>query len=544
MVLFGVLAIARPTQVISADEGALLAQVRTLADTGHWSLPVHTEIDRGGSWFGLHQPVILGDRAITFDRPPTYPLLLVPLWKIGGLAAVLALHVLGVWAAALLAGRLTERLVGARGIEAMWLTGVLSPLLFDGYWAIAHSLVAAGAIAAVLGALRFVLDGRRWGIAVWLAGLVTAVGLRTEPLFLAAGLAAALLVVGWAQATVRWRAWGLATATVGLAGSLFIGLRLWQRAVEGSPSGGGLPTPSSPNGYLAARLSGFSHSVIGAGFGDRAGAVVAIIAAGFTLGALLLTRFARGTHRMQTGLAAAGAAAAVVRLFLPLDLVTGLLIAAPLIVGAALCVPRQRWADPATKIVAVTASLTVAAVVATQHERGGTGEWGGRYFHVVLPLICVLAVVSMDWLVAHRPAARTVVTCGLVVCAAFSGMSLREAARGRHSAEVRTELAWQAAQKLGPNPVIVNTWIAGGRFAWRHVDEARYLTVGRKDFPLLGRRLEEAGIDEWVLLAQPQDLAHIDEIEGYELTEQEGFGGAGWSVLVMDRAPAAPVTQG
>jgi len=163
---------------------------------------------------------------------------------------------------------------------------------------------------------------------------------------------------------------------------------------------------------------------------------------------------------------------------------------------------------------------------------------------VALPLICVLAVVAMDWLAAHRPAARRVLAAGLVGCAALGFMSLREAARGRHSAEVRTELAWEAAQELGPDPVIVNTWIAGGRFAWRHVDDARYLTVARSDFPELGRRLEEAGIDEWVLLAQPQDLPNIDEVEGYELAEQGRFGQAGWSVLVMGRAQSEPVTQG
>lgn len=533
MLLFAILLVTRPTQVISADEGALLAEVRTLAETGGWTRPLHTEVDPDGSWFGLHQPIIVGERAITFDRPPTYPLLVVPLWKAGGLIGVLALHVAGVWAAAVLAGRLTERLVAGRGIAAMWLTGVASPLLFDGYWAIAHALVAAGAAAATLGAIRFALDGRRFGLVGWLCGLVVAVGLRTEPLFMAVGLAAALGVVGWTVAAARWRAWPLAVATVGVAGGLFVALRVWQRAIEGVGGSGGLPSPSSPNGYLAARISGLRHSVVGSGFGDRVGAAVVLVAAICTVSAVVLTRIGKGSPRVRAALAVAGGLAAVVRLFLPLDLITGLLMAAPLIVAAACCLPAERWRDPATRVVATTAGLAVAAVIATQHERGGTGEWGGRYFHVVLPLICVVAAVSLDWLVAHRPAARTVVVAGLVGAVAFSVMSLREAARGRHSAEVRTELAWAAAQRTGPNPVIVNTWIAGGRFAWRHVDDARYFTVAAEDLDELADRLTAAGVGEWVLLAQPEDDAAIAGIDGYEVVERTPFGAAGWSVVTM-----------
>ncbi len=552
VVLFGILALARPSQVISADEGAVLSEVRTLSRTDQWTLPVHTDIDPDGAWFGLHQPVIVGDqgdRAITFDRPPTYPLLLVPLWNVGGLVAVLALHVAGVWAAAVLAGRLTERLVPGRGLAAMWLCGVASPLLFDGYWAIAHSLVAAGATAAALGAVRFAFDGRRVALVWWLAGLVLAVGLRTEPLFAAAGLSVALAVVGWREASVRWRAWPLAVATSGVAGAVLVGMRRWQQAIEGVATMG-LPSPSSGGGgYLASRVSGFRHSALGAGFGDRTAAMVVVASAACIVGAVVLSRFDVATPRVRMALAAAGAGTAVLRFAMADDMVTGLLMAAPLVIAAACCLPRERWRDPATTVVATTAALTVAAVVATQHERGGTGEWGGRYFHVVLPLICVVAVVSLDWLVAHRPEGRRVVAWGLVAALVFSVLSLRTAAGARDVVETRTELAWRAAQRTADasdpaGPVVVTTWIAGGRFAWRHAEAARYLLVDRSEFSELAARLRAAGVGEWVLLAQPEDTAHIRELEGYDVAERQRFGQTGWSVLVFGRVPAAPVMQG
>ena len=72
--------------------------------------------------------------------------------------------------------------------------------------------------------------------------------------------------------------------------------------------------------------------------------------------------------------------------------------------------------------------------------------------------------------------------CGLVVSLAMSVLAVRESRGIRDVADVLTETAWRtatstrsAAQPGGP--VVVSTWVAGGRFSWRHLLDGRYLTV-------------------------------------------------------------------
>ena len=139
-----------------------------------------------------------------------------------------------------------------------------------------------------------------------------------------------------------------------------------------------------------------------------------------------------------------GIAAAAARLALPIDLVTGLIMAAPVIVAAAVCLPREALRGAATSLVACVSAVTFVGVSATQHESGGGGEWGGRYYHVVLPLVCVLAVVALDWLVAHRgTSGRVVVACGVAVSLALSVLAVRESDGIREVSRTLTETAWR-----------------------------------------------------------------------------------------------------
>jgi len=84
---------------------------------------------------------------------------------------------------------------------------------------------------------------------------------------------------------------------------------------------------------------------------------------------------------------------------------------------------------------------------------------------------------------------------------------------------------------------------AGGRFAWRHVDVARYLTVPSDRFGQLAHRLAAAHVTEWVLLAQPEDVAHLDDLVGYRVIRRDPFGSLGWAVLTL-RSDAPLVRSG
>ena len=149
VVLGAVFLVVGHHQIADADEGAALAQAQVVAETGAWSMPATSELDPTGDWFPVHNSPIIGDQAFPFTRPPLYPATIGPLLEAGGLGAVLGVHVLALVARSPRRRRVGERLRAGRGIQTMWLAGALSPLLFDGYWAIAHTIVAAGAVWAV-----------------------------------------------------------------------------------------------------------------------------------------------------------------------------------------------------------------------------------------------------------------------------------------------------------------------------------------------------------------------------------------------------------
>jgi hypothetical protein len=146
-------------------------------------------------------------------------------------------------------------------------------------------------------------------------------------------------------------------------------------------------------------------------------------------------------------------------------------------------------------------------------------------------------------MLAHRSAeARAVVLAGLAVSVALSGLSIRESRGIRDVSETLTETAWRTARSTRSaqnprGPVVVSTWVAGGRFSWRHVLDGRYLTVDEPDqFPALGRRLAAAGVTDFTILAEPADHTHLGEIgSGYRVTRTIRLGDHGWTVAVLAR---------
>ena len=89
-------------------------------------------------------------------KHPLYPVLLAAADRLGGVTGMVLLSLAGTVAAAGLAAVLARRLDPALVRPDLWMVGLASPLLFDGFLVIAHTLGAALAAAAVLLALRAV----------------------------------------------------------------------------------------------------------------------------------------------------------------------------------------------------------------------------------------------------------------------------------------------------------------------------------------------------------------------------------------------------
>lgn len=195
--------LGRPGIGYSSDEAAALLQAQLRADTGRW-LYVHplAAIDPEDE----ARPFVRGDTGTEglapYAKHPLYPLVLQGSEAVAGGAGPLALSVAGTALAALGAALLARRFGDGLDVPTLWVVGVGSPLLFDGWLVLAHSAAAATTAGAVLLVLRW-LDppsGRpRWPVAVaTLLGItaLVAVGamLRTEALFVGPALAVAVVV--------------------------------------------------------------------------------------------------------------------------------------------------------------------------------------------------------------------------------------------------------------------------------------------------------------------------------------------------------------
>ncbi|MEQ1786697.1 MAG: hypothetical protein ABL966_06575, partial [Acidimicrobiales bacterium] len=228
----------------SADEGAAIIQAQSLAAGDGWIIPhPFPELDPRGDLYPLELSSTGPDGVAAYAKHPIYPVVLAAADRVGGQPAMILLSVLGTWLAALGAAVLTRQLTGGLARTALWVTGVGSPLLFDGYWVIAHSLGAAAivwAVVAVVAALRS--DGRRATIGV-LVGAPLLVGLagllRTEAILYGGVLAIGALAAGL-----------LARRASVMAGAIAIGgmsvvARLGDAAVERRIVGGAVGSTGS-----------------------------------------------------------------------------------------------------------------------------------------------------------------------------------------------------------------------------------------------------------------------------------------------------------
>ena len=161
LVLLALVPVVGTASSFSADEGAVIVQARSLAGklTGGdgWIVehPV-PEVDPTG----VNYPLENADRGengfAPYAKHPLYPVLLAVADRAGGVTAMVLLSLAGTLAAAALAAGLARRIDPALARPTLWVVGLASPLLFDGYLVMAHALAAALAVGAVLLAVRAV----------------------------------------------------------------------------------------------------------------------------------------------------------------------------------------------------------------------------------------------------------------------------------------------------------------------------------------------------------------------------------------------------
>jgi len=533
VVLVALLPIIGTTGQFSADEGAAIAQARQLSRGIGWTVPdSFPQADPDGSAFAYELSNRGGDEFAPFAKHPIYPVMLAGADRALGNTGMLLLSIIGTVAAAVVTALLARRLDPRIGVVALWVTGIGSPLLFDSYTVIAHSLGAALAGAALLFALR----ARERSSFLWvvLIALAMTLGtmLRTEMLFLGLAFSIALLVT----AERRSRQWFLCAAPVVGAGAGWFLDRVLLKVVVPGPQGATAWLERPSEGFISARYSALKITWLLPEYDVRLGGGVLIAA---LVAAAIATGIARSRPTERDGVrvfAVAAGAAALVWFAIGDGPVPGLLPAFPLIVIGVIAWDRKPLPALA-KLLALTFVVFSVAVLATQYASGGSGEWGGRYFAIGLPFLIpvVLASAAALWRTLDRPTAA-LAACSFVVLSLVVGATAVDTLRVYHHAVDDLVAGIDASARANPAvdggaPIVLTTNGAAARFAYTVVEHSRWLTVAPERLDEYVQRLKALGVTSLTFVTtEIDDLRHVQSV--YR-DDGDTHPVAGWTVASM-----------
>lgn len=391
------------------DEAVYSYQAANLAD-GSWEShrPI-PNIDVDGIYNPLIDAHISGDQWIPYARQPLYPLLLTPFFKAAGYAGLLIFSAIGTWGAAVTAGLIARRIDRRATLPSLWLAGLGTPLLFDAFVAVGHSIAAAlsGSCAlAVLTAmgLRSGAGGQRIGRLIWpstICAIVSGIMLvlvRSEGALVVAGLSTIGCITSISVRDHRPRlSWQMAICPVlvGLTGATaYFVNSLWLKAIIGVPGSTGASVDRATDPLAQA----WNSLIRPWGIDTRAASTWMALATTCTLlGALALRTFPR-RPLLGTSLIFAAALAAVLRHLESVDQVSGLIATVPIVIVGLMLIGHELLGLAASRMLLGTSLVATLGTLWLAYGMGGATEWGGRFYHVLIPLLVPVAVASLwDW---------------------------------------------------------------------------------------------------------------------------------------------------
>lgn len=448
------------------DDGVYAAQTKLVAD-GSWSMrrPA-AAIDADGRNSAIGPDFVTGDRQVPIPRHPLFISVLVPFFRLAGLGGLVVFSVLGAWLAAVAAGLLARRLDARLGIPALLVLAVGSPLLFDAYLVSAHAMAAASCGFVALGVAQVVEDRRRWPLAYLLVCVVGLVALRTEGtivMVLTAGVVGLMAV----RPRRRPRLDGLAATTAVAIGAATVLTYLadawWTRSIKDGVAGGPQPLIrglSSHRDPLGATWASLLRPWPGDNRSAQAAIVVAVVA---VILAAVSVKVAPRRWLLPVALTVTAAGCLIYQNVVTPVLITGLVGAFPLVVAGTILLRSSDLRAPTVVRHLAICALSVATITVTSYEVGGAVEWGGRFYHLLLPLLVPLVVLGLRHgydAMPRRPAIAA--TAAVAVAAvALAGLIvqqhrwLRQVTRATTSAA--ESLALGGRRSVGPDgrPLVV-----------------------------------------------------------------------------------------
>ena len=538
-VLFALLPVVGTSASFSSDEGAYIHQARAVSEDGTWVIPHPLPgADPDGSAFPLALAARADDGFVAVARQPVYTSLLAAADRLAGGTGMFAISILGTVGAAVAGALIARRLAPGLETPTLWVLGIASPLFFDAYLVLAHTVGAALGGFLVLCALA----GRGplrvaplTGAAVCAAGVVM---VRREGLL----LVAAVVVVTAVEGMLRRRAlsWLVpGSIAAGAAAGWLVG-RLARPSTRGEAWEGLEPAVTTLGGRLpAARTTWLDPGY--APF-DRSDVLVTIL---LVLGvALVVTvRLRRSDVSAHVALALAVVMTSVVLVvLLPTDPIPGLLATCPVVLYGLLALRRPRGE---TAVVLAIAAAFCVAVFLTQYDRGGSLEWGGRYFAIGLPALVPAMLVGLRAVLRSLGAtSRRSVLAALFASSLALAVVAVSTLRDSHDDAERlvagaVQLGGRVESGDGGDPVIVTTDPDLGRLAWPVAEQSRWLYSRDQDVAGLLEGISSAGVDHAVLVTGDPTVAEGLERSGLVIVlEEQSTVGGEQSLLELRRVGA------
>jgi hypothetical protein len=540
LVLLAMVPIVGTHASYSSDEGAAVIQGRSLAAGNGWIVPhPMPEVDPDGGMY----PLINSERGARGFTPlakhPAYALLVAGGYWLAGVAGMMLLSVAGTVAAAGLAAALANRLDPALSRWTIWVVGLASPLFFDGFLIMGHTLGAALAAAAALSAVRAIED-RSPGMALAVAPCVAgAVLLRTEAVLFGFSLAAVAVVIALQSRRLRFPALVIAAGAVTAAIVAPAVERAWLGRILGDlPSALRVPAPVGAEGFLHGRLEAFYITWLMPRYDASPLPIVLLLVmvAGVVIGASESRRSNSSPMGVLVPAGIAALAAAAALLIGPPEVVPGLLVAFPALTAGLVVLRRSLFRDVRVALLTATSALFALAVIATQYATGGTGEWGGRYFALAIPVIVPAVLLGLcrhgATLEPHvrRGALAALVACS-VILTSTALLSMRSS--HRYWADLVTTID-RAGQVAGPGRPTVTTWSAVPRYSWSIFDRSPWLLVKPGEIADLRASLAERGSERFVFVTINPE-ADLPRLEGLDVVWSAGDREGRVDVLVLER---------
>ena len=532
LALVGLVVVVDRGASVITDEGAVITQTAVIAD-GDWTRAEtwridrpFAEIDPDADYVPLELSDIAGDSYLPYAKHPAYPVLLLPAWEVFGHRGIMLVSAVSAWLAAIAGALIARRIRPGLEVPTLWILGVGSPLIFDAAVIMAHGLAAALLGFLVLTASTL-LDRpgrpavRGPGVLGVLAGMalltLLLVMVRSEGFLASIALAAALglAAVGRdadARTGIRIRP-ALATSAVVVAVAGVFAYLLDGR-LAAALVGDGDTSPyaiQSRGSFIGGRISAFSRSILqpAAPLSMASSTLLLVACLTAIVAAVQLRRAAADRDRGEpvnwqpiVMLAGIAAICAVGRAFLEPSLIIGLIPAFPLLVVGLIGLRRIDLRPPLVRVCVITTALASLAIWGTSYAIGGGAEWGGRFYHLLLPLIVPVAVLGLDRLLHALPATSSrsvsprtlVVGCAIVLTASIGLVWVRYSVATRDWTKLILAEGLSAAQASAPAqddglPVVITDVRGIPRMAWSHIGQVRYLRVPEPELlaPLLER---------------------------------------------------------